>query len=43
VDFIVMGSHSLKWLENLVIGSVTEKVLHYTTIPVFIVPTKKLN
>jgi len=43
VDFIVMGSHSRKWLENLVIGSVTEKVLHYTTIPVFIVPTKKLK
>jgi len=43
VDFIVMGSHSRKWLENLVIGSVTEKVLHYTTIPVLIVPTRKLK
>jgi len=43
VDIIVMGSHSRKWLENLVIGSVTEKVLHYTTIPVFIVPTKKIK
>jgi nucleotide-binding universal stress UspA family protein len=41
-DIIVMGSHSLKWLENIVMGSVTEKVLHKTTIPLFIVPTKKI-
>jgi nucleotide-binding universal stress UspA family protein len=42
-DIIVMGSHSRKWLENIVIGSVTEKVLRLTTIPLFIVPTKKHN
>ena len=41
-DIIVMGSHSRKWLENIVMGSVTEKVLHHTTIPLFIIPTKKL-
>jgi len=35
-----MGSHSRKWLENILIGSVDEKVLHHTTIPLFIVPTK---
>jgi nucleotide-binding universal stress UspA family protein len=40
-DIIVMGSHSRKWLENIVMGSVTEKVLHNTTIPLFIIPTKK--
>ena len=40
-DIIVMGSHSRKWLENIVMGSVTEKVLHQTSIPLFIVPTKK--
>jgi len=40
-DIIVMGSHSRKWLENIVMGSVTEKVLHHTTIPLFIIPTKK--
>lgn len=39
-DIIVMGSHSRKWLENIVMGSVTEKVLHNTTLPLFIVPTK---
>ncbi len=42
-DIIVVGSHSRKWLENIVMGSVTEKVLHHTAIPLFIVPTKKDN
>ena len=36
-----MGSHSRKWLENIVMGSVTEEVLRKTTVPMFIVPTKK--
>ena len=40
-DIIVMGSHSQKWLENILIGSVTEEVLRKTTIPMFIIPTKK--
>ncbi|MEI6755080.1 MAG: universal stress protein [Paludibacter sp.] len=40
-DCIVMGSHSQKWLENILVGSVTEEVLRKTTIPMFIVPTKK--
>ena len=40
-DVIVMGSHSHKWLENIVMGSVTEKVLHHTPIPLFVIPTKK--
>ena len=42
-DVIVMGSHSRNWLENMVMGSVTEKVLHQTSIPLFIIPTKKHN
>jgi len=40
-DIIVMGSHSRKWLEQITIGSATEKVLRKTTIPVLIIPTKK--
>ena len=40
-DIIVMGSHSRKWLENIVMGSVTEQVLHRTTVPLYIIPTKK--
>jgi nucleotide-binding universal stress UspA family protein len=40
-DLIVMGSHSQKWLENIVMGSVTEKVLNHSKTPLFIIPTKK--
>ena len=40
-EIIVIGSHSRKWLENIVMGSVTEKVLHNTSIPLFIVPTRQ--
>ena len=42
-DIIVMGSHSRRWLDEILMGSVTEKVLHHTSIPLFIVPTKKRN
>ncbi len=42
-DIIILGSHSRKWLENVVMGSVTEKVLRHSTIPLFIIPTKKQN
>ena len=40
-DAIVLGSHSQKWLENILMGSVTEEVLRKSTIPLYIVPTKK--
>lgn len=40
-DVIVMGTHSHKWLENILIGSVAEEVLKNSTIPLFIIPTKK--
>ena len=40
-DPVVMGSHSRRWLENIVMGSITEYVLHRTAIPLFIIPTKK--
>lgn len=40
-NIIVLGSHSRKWLENVLMGSVTEKVMRHTSIPLLIVPTKK--
>ncbi len=40
-DIIVMGSHSRKWLEDIVIGSVAKDVLNHTKIPLYIIPTKK--
>ena len=40
IDIIVVGSHSRKWLENI-IGSQAEDVLTNSPIPVLIVPIKK--
>jgi len=40
-DVIAIGSHSRKWLEDVIMGSVTQEVLHHTTIPLFIIPTRK--
>jgi len=42
-DVIVMGSHSRKWLDNILMGSVTQEVLKQTTLPLFIIPTKKMG
>ena len=42
-DIIVMGTHSRRGLEKILIGSVAEKVLHNTTIPVFIIPTRSIE
>jgi len=41
VDLIVMGSHSHRWLDEILMGNVTERVLHHTSIPLFIIPTKQ--
>jgi nucleotide-binding universal stress UspA family protein len=40
-DVIVMGSHGRRWLDEILMGSVTEKVLHHSSVPLFIIPTKK--
>ncbi len=40
-DVIVIGTHSRRWLEKIVMGSITEKVLNHSTVPLFVVPTKK--
>lgn len=40
-DVIVMGTHSRRWLDEILMGSVTESVLHQTAIPLFIIPTHK--
>jgi nucleotide-binding universal stress UspA family protein len=39
IDIIVMGSHSRSGLEKMLMGSVTEKVLHHSSVPVLIIPT----
>jgi nucleotide-binding universal stress UspA family protein len=40
-DVIVMGSHSRTGLDKILMGSVAEKVLRHTTVPLFIIPIKK--
>jgi nucleotide-binding universal stress UspA family protein len=40
VDVIVLGTHSQHGLEKIWVGSVTEKVLHHSRIPLFIIPLK---
>lgn len=39
-DVIVMGMYGRKGIDKLLMGSVAEKVLHHSHIPVFIVPVK---
>ena len=38
VDILVMGRHSRRGLGKLLIGSVTEKVLHHSNLPLYIIP-----
>ena len=38
-DLIVMGSHGRNGLDKLVMGSVTQRVLQHTTLPVLVVRT----
>lgn len=40
IDLIVMGTHGTSRLEDLLFGSVTEKVVHHTGCPVMVVPPR---
>ncbi len=40
-DVIVVGTHSRRGLEKILMGSVAEKIFHHTSIPLFVIPTKK--
>jgi nucleotide-binding universal stress UspA family protein len=41
VDIIVMGTHGKTGIEHVFFGSVAEKVIRNSTLPVFIIPCKK--
>ncbi len=41
VDLIVMGTHGRTGIEHVFFGSVAEKVLRHSPLPVFIIPCKK--
>lgn len=38
-DLIVMGTHGRKGMKHAIIGSVAEKVLRHSPIPVFVIPS----
>jgi nucleotide-binding universal stress UspA family protein len=40
-DIIVLGTHSRRGLEKILMGSISEKIFHHTKIPLFIIPTKE--
>ena len=40
-DVIILGSHSRSWLDNIIMGSVTNKVIKHSKIPLYIIPIKK--
>lgn len=43
IDVIVIGSHNTQWLEEMVMGRVTDDILQHTTVPFLIVPTRKYD
>lgn len=42
-NIIVLGTHSRKWLDTILVGSVAESVLKNSTIPLFIIPFKNIE
>jgi len=42
-DLIVMGSHGRRGLGKMIMGSVAEQVLHRSSVPLFIIPTKNIR
>jgi nucleotide-binding universal stress UspA family protein len=40
-DLIILDSHSRRWLDEIIMGTITEKVLRHTSIPLLIIPTRK--
>mgnify|MGYP001412464843 CR=1 FL=1 len=40
-DIIIMGTHSRKGIDKILMGSVAQKVLHKSEIPVLIIPIRK--
>ncbi|MCW3090382.1 MAG: hypothetical protein JWP81_1451 [Ferruginibacter sp.] len=41
VDIIVMGTHSRRGLDKILVGSIAEKVLHHSVVPLLIIPAKQ--
>lgn len=41
IDVVVLGTHGRRGLDKVLMGSVAEKVLRHTKVPLFIIPTHK--
>lgn len=41
-EFIVIGTHGRKGWDKILMGSVAEKVLHQSDVPLYIIPAKSL-
>jgi nucleotide-binding universal stress UspA family protein len=41
IDLVVIGSHSHRWMEDVLLGNVTQKVLRESSIPVLVIPSKR--
>ena len=39
-DIIVMGSHGRTGIDRILMGSISEDVLHHSSVPLYIIPTK---
>lgn len=39
-DIIVLGTHSRKWLGDILLGSVAESILKQSALPLYIIPIK---
>lgn len=42
-DVIVMGTHGRRGLDKILMGSVAEKVLRRSSVPMFIIPSKRIE
>ena len=42
-DLIVVGTHGRTGINHFLIGSISEKIIRHSRIPVFVVPTKHLK
>ncbi len=40
-DAIVLGSHSRRGLDKILMGSVSQNIMQHSSIPLYIIPTKK--
>jgi nucleotide-binding universal stress UspA family protein len=41
IDLVVVGSHSHRWMEDVLLGNVTQKILRESLVPVLVVPSKR--